>query len=426
DLRKKYGEAKSLLEKQTFHLGGLSIRLTSTLVYLCCLLCAIFIWINVDQSNAESSVRRFDNINVVIEGEAALLRNDLTVFELIDKTVSVTVEGAKSKVDALSDENIVAYVDVSEVSEAGNVRLTVSLRGVGKLDYAVSPSSVKTFIDERVEVDVPISVMPASYVSDYEFDLRANLDSVAVSGAKSIVEKVKEAHATPSLGTLVTSTTASTPLKLVDENGNTVDSPYITSSVHNVVVNVDVFAEKTVPLTYAFKHGYIKDKNIKVTLSPSEITLRGDPAVINDISSFPIVTIDETKLTKNKPLTVRPSLPKGVVDVNETEGFYVDIELVNCVEVKIEIPLEDISVSNPMNYSFSFKDGKYELSCIVDSASVKKIKSQNFDVEIDFSGAVVNSDGYCEIMPSVSVIDTGFTLYPINIGKIKADVIMNK
>lgn len=378
NLRKKVDDAKTKFEKQTFKIGRFSIKLTSTVMYLFCLLCAILIWTNISESSAEITSRRFDNINVVIEGETALARKELAVFELIDKTVSITFEGAKNKVDALTDEDIVAYIDVGEVDSAGNVRLNVSVRGADKLDYVVSPSSVKTFIDRKIEVDVPVSVIPTySIISEYDHVLSANIESVTVTGAKSIVEKVKEARATPELGELATSTTASTPIKLVDENGMEITSSYITSSVKTLVVKVEVFTEKTVPLTYTYKYGYIDENNIKVTLSPSTITLRGDPAVLGEIENIHLTEIDETKISGNTEMVVGVKLPTGVKDVAQTSGFSVDIELLRYTSDSLEIPTESITVKNRGGYTYRFAEEVYEIRYIVDSSSSKKVKAEN-------------------------------------------------
>ena len=431
NLREKVDAAKSRFEKQTFKVGGLSIRLTSTLIYVACLLCAIFIWANVSQSSTETSIRRFDNVSVVVEGESALMRNNLTVFGLEDKIVSVTVEGAKNKVDALTDEDIVAYIDVGEVTKAGNVRLSVSVKGINKLDSVVTPSSVKTFIDERVEVDIPVSVdHNSTLISEYDYVLSTNIDTVMITGAKSIVERVKEARAIPELGDLITtSITTNAPLELVDETGEKIESAYITSTVRDVVVEVDVYSEKTVPLTYTYKYGNIRDKNLKVKVTPAEITLRGDPMILSGIEELSIIELDETKLTKindNINFAVSPRLPEGVTDVNGIEGFDVDVELLNCTKLTLEIPHDNISVKNADSYTYRFHDDVYKLECIVDAASAKKVSAEDFVVEIDFSAAVVGLGGYHELTPKITVKDVDFTLYPIDIRKIKADITENK
>lgn len=423
NLRDTFETVRSRIEKHTFRIGKLTVRLTSTLVYILCLLGAVFVWVNVYDANAETTRRRFDNISVVIEGETTLAKNDLAVFELIDKTVSVNVEGAKNRVESLDDDDIVAYVDVSDVDEAGTVRLSVSVKGADKLDATVSPSSVKTFIDQRVEIDVPVSIIPTySIISEYNHVLSANVESVTVSGARSIAEKVKEARSAPDLGELTTSTTASAPIVLLDENGSEVSSSYITSSLKTLVVKVDVFTEKTVPLTYTYKYGYIHDKNIKVTLSPSEITLRGDPTILGQIENIHLTEIDETKIGGNTEMLVGVKLPAGVVDVNQTTNFSVDIELFKYVGASIELPMDKVIVKNPEGYDFKIISNSVSLRYIVDSSSEKKVKLDNFGVELDLSTLKRNSDGTYSGYPNVKPSDVGFTLYPIAVGKIDVEI----
>lgn len=423
NLRDTVDSVRSRIEKHTFKVGKLSVKLTSTLVYILCLLCAVFVWGNVYDANAETASRRFDNINVVIEGETTLSKKDLAVFELIDKTVSITVEGAKNRVDSLDEDDIVAYVNVGEVEEAGTVRLSVSVKGADKLDATVSPSSVKTFIDRRVEIDVPVSVVPTySIISEYNHVLSAGVDSVTVSGAKSIAEKVKEARSTPDLGELTTSTTASAPIVLLDENGAKVNSSYITSSLNTLVVKVDVFTEKTVPLTYTYKYGYIDEKNIKVTLSPAEITLRGDPTILSQIENVHLTEIDETKIGGNTEMLVGVKLPSGVVDVNQTTNFSVDIELLKYVGASIEVPMDKVAIKNPEGYDFKIISNSVSFRYIVDSSSEKKVKLDNFGVELDLSTLKKNPDGTYTGYPTVKPFDVGFTLYPIATGKIDVEI----
>ena len=81
------------------------------------MLCAVFVWINVTEDNSVKIIRRFDNVSVVLEGESALLKKDMAIFEIIDKSVNVTVSGNENKVNNLNDDDIVVYVDVKNVKE---------------------------------------------------------------------------------------------------------------------------------------------------------------------------------------------------------------------------------------------------------------------------------------------------------------------
>ncbi|MEE0970679.1 MAG: CdaR family protein [Clostridia bacterium] len=425
-LRGKVDAAKAHLENGRFKVGGLSIRLSSTLLYIACLLCAIFIWANVYESSAVTSSRVFHNVIVEIEGENSLSKRDLAVFELIDKTVSVTVSGAQNKVNDLSEDDVVAYVDVSDVESAGTVRLSVSVRGADRLDVTTSPSSIKTFVDKRVEVDVPLNISPTySIMSGYDFTVSANMAEITVSGAKSIIDTVKEARVSPELGELSGSTTASSPIVLIDENGAELKSNYISADASTVVVKVDVFTKKTVPLTYSFKYGYIKNRNIKVTLNPSDITLVGDPAVLLDIDSLQLLEIDETKLPDSTEMVVSPSLPSGVKTLDSTNRFEVNIELLRYASKTIEIPVTNIQVKNPNGLKFNFENTVYELDYIVDSGSAKKVTAGSFGVVIDLSNVPNNISGSYNITPSVTALYGDYTLYPVNLEQIKIDIIGN-
>ena len=131
--REKFENFKKSFEKKSFHIGNRSIPLTTLAIYLCCLCCAILIWVNVSESSDEKITREFSDISVTVEGESALLKKGKAVFDIIDDVVSVTVNGSKTRVDALSDDEIKAYVDVSELDESGTVRLSVNVKGTGKL-----------------------------------------------------------------------------------------------------------------------------------------------------------------------------------------------------------------------------------------------------------------------------------------------------
>ncbi len=419
---KTVGAAKNELENRKFRIGGFSLKLSSVLIYLACFLCAIFIWANVYESTAVTAERTFDNIPVIIRGENALSRKNLAVFELIDKTVKVTLDGAENKINELEDEDISAYIDVSEIEATGTVRVSVSIDGADKLHSTVSPSVVKVFVDEKIEVDIPLKINPTYSVnSQYVSTFSAGANTVTVGGAKSIIDRIKEARVSPELGEITNSTTANAKVVLVDVDGAEVQSNYISMSDTNIVVKVNVQTEKTVPLTYSFKNGYIEEKNIKVTLSPSEIKLVGDPAQLADIESLPLLEIDETKLVGNSELVVSPVIPEGIKAVDESKRFDVKIELLRASQKTVDVPVKNISVRNPKGLNFNFVSDSYLLTYIVDTNSAKKVSAGSFTFEIDLSAFTLETTGVQSVMPTVIALENGYTLYPVNITPVEID-----
>lgn len=422
-LREKVEAARRRLEKQTFRIGKHSIPLTTMALYLCCLLCAIIIWVNVSESSEEKITREFSNISVVVENESALLKNGMAVFDIIDNTVNVTVNGSRNRVNALSEDDIVAYVDAGEIEGSGTVRLSVKVKGIERLDTAVNPLSVKLFVDEKEEIDVPVVINPTySIVSDYSFDVTSNVQTIKVSGAKSVLDRVFAARVDADLGELKTGFSMTCGILLVDSEGKEVETGYITPEISSVLVDVDVFAEKTVPLTVSYKYGYIQPKNISVNISPSEITLRGDPAILDSIDSISLPEIDETTVTGDIFKAVTINLPLGVTDVSKTETFTEEIKLLRTEKQTILIPTDNITVKNPDGITYSFIDKEVEVEYIVASDSKSKVKMSNFALEIDLSDYDRDMDGKYKIPLNITVESGGYTLYPINVGQIDVNI----
>lgn len=418
-LRDKFDNFKKSFEKQSFRIGNRSIPLTTLAIYICCLCCAILIWANVSETDNEGVTREFSGISVSVEGESALLKKGKAVFDVLDRTVKVTVYGSKMKVNSLSDDEITAFVDVSELDESGMVRLSVNVKGTGNLDTAVNPSYVKLFVDEKGEIDVPVVINSTySIVSGYNFSVSSDVDTVAVSGAKNVLEKIASARVDADLGELTTGFTTTCGLLFVDSEGKALTTDYITPSIKSVLVSVSVFTEKTVPLTVSYKYGYIQPKNISVKLTPAVITLRGDPALLAKIESIALPEIDETKVTGDVFKAVTVNLPLGITDVNKTETFTEEIKLQRVEKRTISIPTSQIIVKNPGSINYDFSDKTIDVEYIVASDSKTRVKESDFVIEIDLSDYDHDVDGKYRISLSITCDNQGYTLYPINIGQI--------
>lgn len=418
-IEKKFARTKAGLESTTLHLGKISVGLTSLIMYVFCLLCAIVIWANVNESSTETVTKEFVNIPITIEGETALSKNDMAVFDVFEETVSITFEGSKSRIEKLNESDIVAYVDVSEISEAGTSRLSIGVRGAEKLDFTASPASVKVFADEKSEIDVPIEINKTySKIADYGFDIDSDIDTVTVSGAKSVLERVKKAVANVDLGWLNTSLTKTAPLSLVDENDKEISLDYVSVSVSNVRISVEVYTEKTVPLTYSYLYGYIKPENISVTLTPSEIRIKGDPTVLENIDSVLLNEIDETKLTGDTFSALNVSLPAGVTAVDKNE-INEDIKLIKTEKNTVTLKTSSINVIDPKNCAYEFVQEEIELEYIVSRSYKSRVSASNFEVTVDLTDCEKDTAGIYRIPLTVTVKDASYTLFPINIGQIE-------
>ena len=58
----------------------------------------------------------------------------------------------------------------------------------------------------------------------------------------------------------------------------------------------------------------------------------------------------------------------------------------------------------------------------MDSGSEKKVKIDNFGIELDLSLLKKNPDGTYSGYPTIKPVDVGFTLYPIATGKMDVQI----
>ena len=210
---------------------------------------------------------------------------------------------------------------------------------------------------------------------------------------------------------------------MVDASGNAVDMEYLTLGAKTVLVAVNVSAEKTVPLEVTYKYGYINNRNIKVTLNPSSVKIKGDPQVLKNIESIKLPEIDETTISDDVHKVTMPILPSGVSLVDKNIQFSADLALLKTKSGTVSISSKNIAVVNPKGYTYELPDA-IDVAYIVDSASSAKVKSDSFSVKIDLTGIAASEGISYKVLPEITVNTSGFTLYPVNIEQI--DIVLSE
>ena len=413
-LHEKMENAKKYVAEKTFRIGNRSFRLLSVLIYACCLLVSFFIWLDLSENNVEVITREFSGVTLEIDGEAELQRNGLAVFGGYTDQITVSVKGPKNRINRLDDDELTAYVDVSEVSASGKVKLDINVRGADRYEYTVSPSSIRVFVDENDEIDIPVEVDETYDIipDSYSYEIVTDTEFVTVKGAKSVLDRIKSAKVYVELGTITTGFSRRDRITFVGEDGRAVEGEYFSSDVTSVGVDVKVYTEKTVPLVSTFKYGWIKNANVKITTTPAMITLRGDPRRLQDINEVRLPEIDETTLDTVSTGMVNPILEDGVVAVNLTEKIQRKVELLKTEKISVTLNTEDIDVRVPSGCTYSFADKTFEVSCIVASGYAKRVTADMFKLSLDATTLTSGVSVAATVRVAIANEPT-FTLFPV-------------
>lgn len=301
---------------------------TDRLAMALCLIFAVSVWLFVMSNNDTGFEKELAGVTVNIEGVHALGSDNMAVLNGYDQTVKVTLAGKRAEIGSLTADDLYMYVDVSQIKDAGQYTLQVML-DLPKNSTLVSiePSHISLDVDanavKRVDVDIKLQY---SHESSYSISKHPNYDSVIISGPASVLDTVKYAAASFDVGKIDKSITLVGELALYDNYGVKISNPYVTCSQSEVSVDIKVTTTKTVPVRIQFANGI--SQPYRTTLTPSSITLRGDPNLLNSIQELVVYTVKEGEIAVGSPVMVNVrtfDLPDGV-SVVDNQGVSVYIE----------------------------------------------------------------------------------------------------
>lgn len=321
-------------------------RVHRTIAKILAVLAAFFLWMYVAGNDSMVFEREITSVPVNVENVSNI---PLSLISGGVNQIDVTVKGKRGDVVKLEPSDIKASVNVGAISTAGRYTLDVSVElPDGMTLISKNPTSVTVYLDNTTSVTVPVDVKLKEYHLDSGYELGEpipNVSEISVSGPAALLQTIKSARVTlPNLGYMESSKTVSGELSLVGQNDEVISSQYVKMSTSVVNVTVPVYTTKTVPLSVEYKYGYFNDDNVKITISPSEITVKGESGVLDAIDQLNIMTIDEKKISSDT--IVRPiTLPDSVYSVSGEENASVYIQHIG-TGVK-NIVIDNFKINNP-------------------------------------------------------------------------------
>ncbi len=337
-----------------------------------CALIAVIMWFYVVSTDTTLTTQVFPDIEVTMQG-LEHIENELGLSVVGEGhyTVNLTLSGKKTELGKLSSDgkDISAYVDLSGITKAGNYELSVKY--ILPSGITVSKTSSKTlniYIDKTTSLGIPIVLGTPQYSMNSKFELGEPVIKIGdkevteaiVTGPAEELAKIDHLTSSISLGSVSGTTTATGKLTPVLKSGITKISSYVKIPTTDITVIYPVYAKKKVKLTYSSKYGYLNDTNISVKIEPSEIQLKGDPAVLNTLNELVVTEIDEKKLAENNSTTVTITVPDTLsssVELADTENTAtVTVTNKNTSVHSVIIPNDKIKVKNPNSLKYSIKE----------------------------------------------------------------------
>lgn len=296
------------------------------------LLCAVSLWLYVMSVESPVYTNTFYGVKVELRNESVLQKNSLSVFSGQNSSVNVTVTGKRSLINSLRSEDLTAYVDVGNITDAGEYGLDIKLESMEGLTLtSLSVNKVTVYIESMITKYVSIdpeivyyggvSTPGCSMGSPYIMPTSTmpEVTTVAVTGPSSLVSNIEKAQVNPiDLGTIESSMQYDTYLQLVDASGQVYTSPYITIANSRVTVYFPVMSEKEVEVVPEFT-GTFDTKAYSYSVTPAKVKVRGEVSVLKatDRISFTVEGKDADLVGSKKYALVMENEALKIADGTE-------------------------------------------------------------------------------------------------------------
>ena len=219
-------------------------------------LLAVVFWLYIRDTEDPTMSRPIYNVPVQIANERVLEERGLTVSGLSQSSLTVEVTGPVSVLNNLTRSNVTASVDVSSITEAGEYELNCRLILPNNVDTtgAFFPEqsnpvsvTVDTLVTETMNVEVRLE---GSVANGYQAGTPvADPETVELRGSAEQVARVKRVVAILEADDLDQSFAGKLPLKLLDEDGETITDSNVKLSEDSAYVTMTVGVVKRVKLT---------------------------------------------------------------------------------------------------------------------------------------------------------------------------------
>lgn len=394
---------------------------TSVFVWIISILLSFSIWFYVMSVENPSYTKTLSGIPIDIDDSYM----EFSPYTQYDYRIDLTLQGRKRDINAVTQDDISAYVDTSQIKSAGRFTLDVLINAPDNIE--VTEQSLKTitvFFDNRSSTVVPVVAELISYVLEDGFEIDTSLidldiSTVEVSGPQSILDSIDKAQVNLSLGHITNSLTVRGTLELIDKNGDKINDANLKLQRTEVVVTIPVYVEKTIPLEVDYKYGYYNENNTKITISPEILRIKGEVNTLKDIKSLLLLPIDEKNTTDNFYTTI--TLPNNIINVDNIEQANISIKRINTSDKQLII--DNIVVNNPKNFDYDLLDESLIITIRGNTQYVNYISAKDVQVEIDLS-YINNATGKTSVVVNIAISDN-YSKHVYEVGSYKISVRIN-
>lgn len=358
-------------------------------------LLAFALWFYVVGQMNPTTKKTYRYVPIMLTNEQTLNDNGLAVLKVSDDTLRVTVSAKRDVMSKLSSADIVATVDLTDAAEGKN-KLPIDMKIPENVEIDnQSINDVEITVEERVTKtkDVVVEYTGTYPENEEPATVKVDPETVQVSGAKSLVDKVSHVRAEIKAADVADELSSfTTNLTAVTSGGSEVQN--ISLSSGKCKVTAILYKTKKVKVVVPIKDNS-SDNYTRSTSYPKTILIKGPSDVLSAVKEISSEELDITGITENQKLEVLPVLPAGTQLAGKNKVITVTLKVSKAKKKKVAATREvksftftedDIEIVNDVAGAYSADRESLEVQVYGTKEQLALITSSAIRIYVDAEG----------------------------------------
>ena len=361
------------------------------------LLFAFIVWFLVTNINDPLQSKTFRNVTVTLENPDYLEeRGQVGIILDGSNTISsVTVYAARSIVEQLEKNNIVATADMQQLSPSNTVSINVTTNKYSeKIDNIVLSSDVvKLNVEKKATRTFRLVATTSGELEDGYItgDVALNQNMIKISGPASVVNNVAKAAVDIDVTGFAHAddVSAESDIVLYDNDNEVIDpdESNLEMNIRKVGFKVPILETKKVPLKVKYSgqpaNGYAVSD---VAADPGEVLIAGKSNVLKKVDSIVVESddLDVTGLKDNLLYSVDLTkfIPSGITfgDPKFNGKAMIAVNIGAITESTVDVSIKNITVGEaPEGFEVKVDDSEYDTVSLTLEGLESKLNVLNTD-----------------------------------------------
>jgi YbbR domain-containing protein len=390
------------------------------------ILIAFIVWITIINLSDPTITRTISGIPIEWRNKEVV--NSATTSYVADSDVetelTIRIEGVRSKIENLTKDDFIAYIDFNEMSSVNAVPVHVVPKNedtAADVDIIrQSETMIRGKIEEKKESrGLPVVVrtenVPAGY---YAYVSKQDNKTFSIYGPKDLVDQVKSFVATVDLQNS-SQDVVDRDVKLVayDAEGNVVEADMREFSIQSTIsVSIDLLPiqEKKVRIDWSgvtANEGFgIVEKESSLD-SLGTIKLAGRPEALNRIGSELVIKYEKRDLMESVDInnvSLAEYLPTGVYVASENTTFTVKITVAGENTKDFVVKTSDIRIERlDKAFSAAFKEESVQIRVYEIDKYLVTLNATNLELYVDLSEVTETGTVTAELRSKLNGVPEG-------------------